>query len=149
MGCDIHMVAQVKQDGNWQTVDRLSISRCYDLFAILAGVRNGCGFSGVPTGDGFSPIDRPRGLPPDFDGTSEDHGLGYHSFSWLSLRELQECDLTRTTRKYRWIESKQRMKALPPQTYRQCVGLAWDNLLSRLVSRGNPDEVRIVFGFDS
>lgn len=149
MGCDIHMVAQVKRDGKWQTVDGLSTDRNYDLFAILAGVRSGYGVRGIPTGDGFLPIDWPRGLPTDLEGTSEDHCLGDHSFSWLSLRELQECDLTRTTRKYRWSKSMKRMEVLAPQTYRDCVKHVWDELLSRLVSIGNPDEVRIVFGFDS
>ena len=35
------------------------------LFAILAGVRNGYGFAGCDTGDGFRPIAPPRGLPGD------------------------------------------------------------------------------------
>jgi len=44
--------------------------RNYDLFAILAGVRNGVAFAGSPTspypeGEKFKPIDEPRGLPPE------------------------------------------------------------------------------------
>jgi hypothetical protein len=39
--------------------------RNYDVFAILANVRNGRGFAGVVTGGGFNPIAMPRGLPPD------------------------------------------------------------------------------------
>lgn len=40
-------------------------ARNYDVFAILASVRNGVGFAGVITGSGFNPIDNPRGLPDD------------------------------------------------------------------------------------
>jgi hypothetical protein len=43
----------------------LDIGRNYDLFAILADVRNGRGFAGVVTGTGFDPISNPRGLPRD------------------------------------------------------------------------------------
>jgi hypothetical protein len=45
-------------------VNRYS-SRNYDLFAMLAGVRNGRGFAGIKTGDGFIPISEPRGWPAD------------------------------------------------------------------------------------
>lgn len=39
--------------------------RNYDVFAILANVRNGTGFAGIKTSSGFDPIDTPRGLPDD------------------------------------------------------------------------------------
>lgn len=39
--------------------------RNYDVFGVLADVRNGTGFAGVDTGDGFEPISEPRGLPVD------------------------------------------------------------------------------------
>jgi hypothetical protein len=39
--------------------------RNYDLFAILADVRNGRGFAGCKTGQGFNPIAPPRGIPAD------------------------------------------------------------------------------------
>lgn len=40
-------------------------TRNYNAFAMLANVRNGRGFAGVLTGDGFVPIDDPRGWPSD------------------------------------------------------------------------------------
>lgn len=43
----------------------LDIGRNYDLFAILADVRNGRGFAGIVTGTGFDPISDPKGLPDD------------------------------------------------------------------------------------
>lgn len=68
MGTDIHSVAQVRKDGKWLTVlqDVCGDGRNYDTFAMLANVRNGRGFAGVKTGDGFPFIAEPRGLPDDF-----------------------------------------------------------------------------------
>ena len=45
--------------------DPLYIGRNYNLFAILANVRNGRGFAGAKTGEGFIPISEPRGFPMD------------------------------------------------------------------------------------
>lgn len=68
MGTDIHLMLQVKQGGNWLDIEPCagwSRPRNYDLFAILANIRNGSGFAGVPTGEGFVPISEPRGIPQD------------------------------------------------------------------------------------
>lgn len=78
MGCDIHMFAEVKTNGKWIRVgeifegwskgsltDEPYTGRNYDLFAILADVRNGLGFAGIVTGSGFNPIADPKGLPND------------------------------------------------------------------------------------
>jgi hypothetical protein len=74
------------------------IGRDYDLFAILADVRNGRGFADVRIGDGFEPIlsftdgdgelAHCRGWPEDRCTELKDHEIE-HSPSWLSLRELQ------------------------------------------------------------
>jgi len=97
-------------------------ARNYDVFAILADVRNGTGFAGCDLGDGFIPIADRRGLPPDMcqelqaiatgRGDSEEAAearserldaeygetwLGDHSHSWLKLSELLACDWSRTT----------------------------------------------------
>lgn len=69
MGTDIH--------GIWQRLDMATQAWCdiastydqhrhYQLFAVLAGVRNGTGFAGVKTGDAVTPIAEQRGLPDDF-----------------------------------------------------------------------------------
>lgn len=90
MGCDIHPHYEVRRGGKWERhdargkyetgkyddgsphtdydkwwADPLYIGRNYDLFAILANVRNGVGFAGVRTGGGFTPIAMPRGIPQD------------------------------------------------------------------------------------
>lgn len=135
MGCDIHMWAEVKREGDekWWAVGRVFQNswhregepslqcrfgagdtystndpltdhpydgRNYNLFGILANVRNGYGFAGVDTGDAFVPIAKPRGIPEDasdFYRWECDHGMG-HTPSWLSLHELVECDWSRTTK---------------------------------------------------
>lgn len=83
-------------ENNYPLCDRPWDLRNYDLFAILADVRNGHGFAGVDTGDGFIPIAPPRGVP-------EDASLAYkkevekwqgdgHSHSYFSVRELASYD---------------------------------------------------------
>ena len=67
MGTDIHSIAQVCRDGSWVTV-AIGIygdPRSYNTFAMLANVRNGRGFAGIRTSDGFPYIHEPRGLPAD------------------------------------------------------------------------------------
>lgn len=122
MGCDIHSFAEIKIKG-WHLLrdefenpwfdpsakddfagKRKHIhpidNRNYDAFAILANVRNGSGFAGVDTGDGFKVISEPKGLPNDMShalkSISEDEDsdfyLGDHSFSWLTLQELLDFD---------------------------------------------------------
>lgn len=69
MGTDIHGVFQrrVPQTGAWEDIPhRYEMGRHYQLFAVLAGVRNGTGFAGVVTGEAVKPISEPRGYPDGF-----------------------------------------------------------------------------------
>lgn len=111
MGTDIHGIWQKKINEGWKDIpSEYTQDRHYQLFAVLAGVRNGYGFAGVQTGQPVTPIAEPKGLPDDFlmDGDyhpiesnkirdpqrqkywkeREDDYLQYHmgdhSFSWLS-----------------------------------------------------------------
>lgn len=97
--------------------------RNYDVFAILADVRNGYGFAGSDTGDGFVPIDTPRGFPSDLspeiaaqvhrdaeDDEDDDwhdpqhFWMGDHSFSWLLVSELLAYDWSRATKHRGWVD---------------------------------------------
>lgn len=224
MGCDIHEIIEKKQpDGTWKMVETpLNTWRSYDTFAMLANVRNGYGFAGCPTGAGFIPISPPKGLPSDLsiDPDSYDDDvpwLGDHSFSWLTLRELQEYDYDRETVKYGVVpeqyylelkESGQRpesysggvsgwsiktvspvemdeiiagrkpretidpntaglapfiaVKTKPevaryyvqmewPIKYRDSAGMILEHIIPAMeaIADGDPDSVRLVFGFDS
>jgi hypothetical protein len=120
MGCDIHFYVEKKENGKWVSADtwtkeegekrksvnydkRFYTSRNYDLFAILADVRNGRGVAGCDTGDGFVPISAPKGLPKDVctEIKTESKGWGSdgHSHSYFTWAELFAYDWTRTTKK--------------------------------------------------
>ena len=110
MGTDIHMGCEVrnKKTGKWETMKRnvfkgwndemTSVpydNRNYNLFAILADVRNGYGFAGCITGDKFEPIAYPKGLPDDMDPDTAGYLSDEHTPSWLTLQELLEYDWSR------------------------------------------------------
>lgn len=121
MGCDIHLYAEKRVNGAWIAADtwtddpyepgtkevayeaRFYTGRNYDLFAMLADVRNGRGFAGIRTGDGFNPIASPKGLPddcsPEVRAESDGWGVDGHSHSFLTVAELMAYDWTQTTRK--------------------------------------------------
>lgn len=119
MGCDVHILAEKKVDGIWVPfegsyeidIDEYNgekneyvnigpynspfyFGRDYDSFAIMADVRNGYGFAGVDTGDGFKPISEPRGVPVDaseiFQRVCKAWDGDGHSHSYLYLKELKE-----------------------------------------------------------
>lgn len=104
MGTDIHYKFQAKnKQDNWEDLDGdFHISRHYQLFSVLADVRNGFGFAGVKTGDYVKPIAEPRGLPDDLltvpvyvygghiSGYEPSEYFGDHSFTHLYGTEMLE-----------------------------------------------------------
>lgn len=120
MGTDIHMAVEVRRDGNWHSVtkftdedgymhgDGASIyeDRNYDVFAILANVRNGSGFAGIDTGDGFVPLTDNRGIPDDASPEIRKWAeQGDHSHSYCTVAELLAYDWTQKTKKRGTISS--------------------------------------------
>ncbi len=114
MGCDIHFFAERRENERWVTCDRweeedgfLSVpyeehlysERNYDVFAMLANVRNGKGFGGGDTGEGFVPLALPRGIPEDCCPEYKRHWeeLGEHNPSYCTVAELLAYDWTRET----------------------------------------------------
>ena len=151
MGTDIHMAAEVRENGKWRLVTEcvfphydyfksdtekgkweLRISdertfrpyddRNYDLFAMLADVRNGTGFAGCITGEHINPISEPKGYPEDMcDALKSDidehlwdskeygkrpHLSNEHSGSYLTLKELLEYDWQQTHRTIGFLSQK-------------------------------------------
>ena len=114
MGTDIHGVFQRREGESWVDISSdYAQNRHYQLFAVLAGVRNGSGFAGVLTGEAVKPIAEQRGVPTDFavddaylhplasldlmdpthrkyheDGEPVEVWLGDHSHSWLTGDEI-------------------------------------------------------------
>lgn len=118
MGCDIHFYVERREAEKWVSCDAWETEdgdksvpygksfydgRNYDLFAILADVRNGRGFAGSDTGDGFIPIAAPRGIPDDasneYRGAAEAYGCDGHSHSWFTVAELQAYNWTQVSAK--------------------------------------------------
>ena len=135
MGCDIHMVLQVKHDKKWNTIEEISLYRNYELFGILAEVRDNT----------HKPISHAKGLPKDvvldkdnkinflhldYSGIADKLWLGEHNYSYLTAKELL---------KYKWNKVKE---VIPSELV---------NLLERLqlLPKKEQENVRIVFGFDS
>lgn len=185
MGCDIHIQIERRVDGAWQRVQWTDAwrkqyrdesgalempesfsGRNYDLFGIFADVRNGTWGRDLP------PIAAPRGFPDDMDAPptrDDEYPLGDHSFSWLSLRELQEYDWDGPAIKRGWVSHDQARQferdGAPPTSYsaggnhgeyvewtetrRKSVRQWPDENLPILATLGGPDDVRLVFGFDS
>lgn len=137
MGCDIHLYVEKRDaEGVWRSADdwepeeydedsegnplyhavvpyeKLFYSgRNYELFAILADVRNGRGFAGCDTGDRLNPIDDPRDLPDDVSAAvrqcSNDWGCDGHSHSWFTIAELLAYDWTQVVVKRGYVSLKE------------------------------------------
>jgi hypothetical protein len=108
MGCDIHLYVEKYNGNNWEAADTfekveygddcLTVSapyyhgRNYNLFAILAGVRNG---------NNHIPITLPKGLPhnvcKEVKNQFEFWDSDAHSTSFFSVKELLDFDWTRST----------------------------------------------------
>lgn len=81
--------------------------RNYDLFAILADVRNGYGNEPKR----FTPICPPKGLPGNLSNSikqiADDWGADAHSHSWFTLKELLDFDWTQVGRKVGVVSAEQ------------------------------------------
>lgn len=143
MGCDIHMMVEVRRDDRWHAVDpvppvedadddahdaywmavrdapHIIHDRHYRLFAALSNTRN---YGGI----GF--IAPARGIPgdasPEYLRALAGWGIDAHSYSWHTLRQLQE---------FVW----------------QAAAAPEPSFFDALVNFGEPDDVRIVFFFDN
>lgn len=90
MGCDIHTVVELKKGNEWVGIDELPEEfneRNYSTFAFLANVRNRFNTKGF----------EPKGYPSDMSEKSkkelkEEWAGDFHSESYLTLKELDDCD---------------------------------------------------------
>lgn len=135
--------------------------RNYDLFAILADVRNGYGFAGSYTGEGFKPISDPKGLPEDISEEikkrSDDYGSNGHSHSWFTVKELTEYDWEQETVTLRpgmypvLAPVEDLKKNTETAFYKDCVGSFYTKSIPALKELAGDDSesVRIVFWFDN
>lgn len=127
----------------------------YGLFGFLANVRN---YSEVPF------IQQSRGLPSDASeslkqfASDDGYGLGDHNLGYVTLKELLEWDYSKTFQDMRtsktvgsFTDGAARSETGGVTiTFKEFLGEWYFNeleFLRRLVD--NPDDLRIVFGFDS
>ena len=114
MGCDIHLFAEFRKEegcewvatGEWEKErgegswplnipykKRIYTGRNYELFSILAGVRNGSNLKSIS-----DPV--ARGLPPDVSSKvlaqSDIWGVDGFAHSFLTLKEILDFDWTRS-----------------------------------------------------
>ena len=148
----------------------LAVERNSPLFAMLANVNNGRFLR-----EEVSPIALPRGLPPDVSpelaSWSATWGEDGHDHSWLTLEELLAYDWSQVAKcrgvvdpsiahrfegdpllpmRYSTAADGRGTRVVWRETYRSLAGPHFfDVLLPHLRSLGAPDEVRIVFWFDS
>ena len=83
MGCDIHAIVEVKQNGNWEFVEELKINRYYPLFAMLANVRNTYDFTPLCNGRGI-----PANASDEFIKRRSEFGSATHSWTYFTIDDL-------------------------------------------------------------
>lgn len=195
MGCDIHMYCETKgKNGKWKPTgaifdneyydpksptticDGYTINakqtehpysdRAYNLFALLAGVRNGT------WGEPLTPISEPRGLPEDASEyiKKEADCSDYHSHSWLTIKELLSAKWRRIIKLNAHVSKEAanayRKNGTKPQIYSAWsshgVNLEWEDeyypayfvekvipQIAALRDKPGVTDVRIVFWFDN
>jgi hypothetical protein len=144
MGTDIYSLAEYKKDGEWkrageifldrfseQTSSPFNGNRNYFLFSWLADV---CSADSC-----VEPLSQPRGFPPDFDYSKpdDDDYLGEDN-SYFYLSELLAVDYNITFLNYN------KTKTI---TLEQYLGPVYIGNLEILKTLGEPENVRVVFGF--
>jgi len=148
MGCDIHVCIQRQEpDGIWREIvwqdepykadpvpdipvaPECFDGRNYDLFAILAGVRNGTGFAGCLTGSRWPSIAPDRDWPDGFNPEAvaphpryPEEGpryVGDHSYTWVTLAELEAFDWSISHTAFGVVPAAvyEQHKTGPPETY--------------------------------
>jgi hypothetical protein len=111
MGTDIHAAVEIFDGKRWRaqlwpnpwygkyndencTTHDMHLSRNYNLFSILANVRNE---RGVDPAEGFDWIQEERGMPEDMSAEARAVLSNGHSAGWVTLSELLEFDWSKTT----------------------------------------------------
>ena len=153
MGCDIHMHVEYKPKDVWESGDYFIKTgygncnigfcedRCYDLFAVLANVRNY---------DDVRYIAKPRGIPRDAtEHTMESYKIWHldaHSASYFTLKELIDFYNETKTEVLEHLIDELRRRA-----DELCLiwNYRWENERLYSDAYNDSDKIRIVFWFDN
>ena len=167
MGCDIHGCLEIIHSETYvKGICNIPRDRDYDLFGILAGVRNYVD---------AAPISEPKGLPEMLSWQAKDEAEGYgsdgHFHSWLTWKEIKDYDWNQVSQDGRIsvvnLETgEERMKAsyinpsllkedekfdYLPRTAKDLVSYIWEGFfkfMKHLAVQYGDEKVRIVFFFD-
>lgn len=165
MGCDIHAMIERKINGFWVNAGNPDLHRDYELFALLADVRN--------HDNKIIPISKPKGAPDnccdEFSTWLASWDADAHSISYLSLNELKNADLNQSYYNDHLILSRDadgRITTTCTATNGQHLGPVghvrifqtwgtehWESLISALEESKqlgqSDDDVRLCFFFDN
>lgn len=146
MGCDIHMHIEIKQGGKWHLWSQCSMNHHYELFSLLAGVRQ--------EDDSPRPIAKPRGIPADVSEVVKRHsdywGETGHSHSYLSAKEWVK--VVKYAEKQGWASSTRRN---PFDWETDEIGYVYGNAVSGFAQYPEEwkhtgiEDIRLVFWFDN
>jgi hypothetical protein len=177
MGTDIYLHAERRHGSSWEYCGELEALeiRHYEFFAILANVQNPIR-STEPFEYITSPRGLPEDISDDL---KKDSLLASgHNAGWITLRELLKFDWEgktilrsavvdpelaplfgdgnqkfprdRITELYWLANDGPGPRVTWVDSYKEAVGVRfWDDLVKTLIQLGPPDDVRIVFSFDS
>ena len=154
MGTDIHAAVEIFDGKRWRaqlwpnpwygkyndenpTSYNMHLNRNYDLFAILANIRN------CEDGGGYAYIQEERGVPKDVSAEARAVLSNEHSAGWVTLSELLDFDWSRTIK----FENDTCF-------YAEAVGQFYTRWIPKMVKLAKdagvrPEYLRIVFDFDS
>ncbi len=170
MGCDIHAQIERKTKYGWTSSGDPDIGRNYEMYAVLAGVRNY---------DDITPIAEPRGFPDEYpeypsqamSAMREEMGADAHSLSWLTLAEIKAFDTTQEVDDGRLVTAT--ADGRPTEVCRSTTGAhmgavgrrriltwpgedepkRWLSLIDRMErckwDGQSDDEIRLIFFFDN
>jgi len=143
MGCDIHMHAEVKINGEWHYYGPIEGQRRYGVFARMADVRN--------SGD-IKPVSQPRGIPKDSTFMTKFHSEKWdsdgHSHSWLSAAEV--ADIPEYFKRTGKESNEPEDNDWATQFFGWIFSDSWDTFVKHPEYRPKGvEDARIVFWFDN
>ncbi len=160
MGCDIHAVVDVYENGNWVGIESniADTPRHYDFFGAIAGVRSG-----------ITCLIQPRGLPGNFkvdndfktlnkyydekEDDSDFYFIGEHSHSYLLLSELIDLrNFHAGNIEIYYDDDTNEPSEVSPEAAVVKTLSKYISHLSRIKIEqeiDNNENIRLVFGFDS
>ena len=137
MGADIHAFVEAKENDKWEFKENIWDFRSYDIFAFLADVRNGKNITVIKQPTNHLPEDVSDFVKQDYL-LHKDYN---HSLSYLYLTEI----LAFKYDKHKILSEYGNKKI----TYKELLGNLFFDDVHKISLYGKPENVRVIFWFDS